>query len=198
MIAHIRGSLGSQLACYLAWASTGPIAEIRLNIGGKIARESTVDYLTDILDACPPVVKTDGKTKADLSDIGVLRRIVRQAAHVKLSRPIKQTNQKILHKRLGDRQTTSNGTYERLVPSYHIVLSSTRSIDVAVDDWFRLVNAREVCSSMSLFPITAAMFNPNMHLDVLEPDGPIKMNDRATSAFKILIAEMPNASWITL
>lgn len=197
VIANVRGSLGGQLACYLAARAKGPVDSIVLNVGGKIQNESRYSYLPDIIQNCPDVRLSNGMEKAELTAASVILAAYNQALQTHVARTADFTDDSILHIRLGDRQCTSDETYEALKDSgeFDQVLGSMNGLDQAVDDWFRLLWTKEVTASVSWFAITAAMMAPTMQLTLLEPDGPIPMNDRSMAALRYAIDSIPNIQW---
>lgn len=196
MIADIRGSLGTQV---ISLAACAPVTAIRLNVAPPIHPDSCVDYLSDIFDGLPPVTKVDAARKVPADMWGEALTLKSRRA-LCLKRKITHHGATVLHVRTGDRQSTSVATYARLAHKYHDashIGTGAFARGSAVDDWYTVLGADRVYSSVTMFTISAAVFNPALRLFLLEPDGPIPLQPAALRAVRAFVMLLPNVQWVT-
>lgn len=192
MIAEIRGALGTQVISY---AALRDVTAIYLNVGKPTDPDDygSIDYLSDIIENCPPVMKVDGKRKVpiDLWDAALIG-----APRLRIKGGIPKRGDTLLHVRHGTRQSTSDDVYKRLSKEMQTIGNGPFAWGSAVDDWRAVLGAAVVYTSITTFTISAAMVNPAMQLRIFEPDADGVPPPAALAALRRLTGMMPNVEWI--
>lgn len=194
---NIRGALGTQVISYAVALADGPVDHIFFNTGGDLAPHIKVNYLEAIVRDLPPVTTTKGFEKTRFDAPGVLQKAAKAAPTIPLARHIKKHGRTVLHIRVGDRESTTPESYLRAAVCIRdfVCLGNTMPLP-PIDDWFYLLGAGEVYSSVSFFTISAAMVNPALKLHLLEPDGRNQIRPATMRELRKVVAEMDNIDWV--
>jgi len=221
MIAHIRGSFGTQVLSLMGWQGLAfekgeMLEKVVINTKGTVL-PSRIDYVSRIFPHCPPVEIYRGGRKIPLNRI-TARIILKHRAAILSSlgwdphEPLPAPS-RILHVRMGDRSPTAAKTYHKFInqaaapycvmgnaPNMMRALiegtnSSVSSGDV-FQDWRWIGGSEEVVGPVSMFTISAKVVSGYGVLQFLPQDGLVPVGGSENlKTLKWLTRFCPSIGW---